>query len=54
MVMGKKGKREHLSATPRGRYKKATKAAKKAILDEFCRACDIHLPLDSCVIMLCL
>jgi len=46
MVMGKNARREpgrttrreYLNAI-RPRYKKADKAAKKAILDEFCRVC---------------
>ncbi len=39
--MGKNAKREYLNAI-RPRYKKADKAAKKAILDEFCRVCGYH------------
>ncbi len=49
MVMGKNARREpgrttrreYLNAI-RPRYKKADKAAKKAILDEFCRVCGYH------------
>ncbi len=39
--MGKNAKREYLNAI-RPRYKKADKAAKKTILDEFCRVCGYH------------
>ena len=39
--MGENARREYLNAI-RPRYKKADKAAKKAILDEFCRVCGYH------------